>query len=69
MENWTDRLIRIQESDSTVNEIMEVYREAAEVHEQALISMGQQPTATRSTFSSTKIVSLIPGLNSRGDHQ
>ena len=56
MVNRTDQPLKIQEVDPAVDEIMEVFNEAAQVHEQALIAMGQQPTAEHSTVASTEVV-------------
>ncbi len=69
MVNRTDQLLKLQGVDLTVDEIMEVYNEVAEVHEQALVAMGQQPIASRSTLASTEVVmNLSPDLSSRNEH-
>ena len=70
MVNRTDQLLKLRGADLTADEIMEVYSEAAEVHEQALIAMGQQPIAARSTGASTEVViNLTLDLSSRKEHQ
>ena len=69
MLNRTDQLLKLRGADSTVDVIMEVYSEASEVHEQALIAMGQQPIATHSTVASTEVaMNLSPDLSSRKEH-
>ena len=68
--NRIDQLLKIQGADSTVDEIMEVYSEASEIHKQALIAMGQQPIAAHSTAASTEVVmNLSPDLSSRKENQ
>ncbi len=70
MANWVDQFLKIQKDDSAIDEIMKVYIEAAKVHEQAIIAMGQQPTAVHSKVASTKVVvNLTPDLSSEDDRQ
>ncbi len=68
MLDLTDQLQSLRGSGRIINEIMNVYDEAADVYEQALIAMGQRPTATHSTVASTRIVTkLTPDLNFEAD--
>ena len=69
MVNRTDELLKLPGAGAVVDQIMDVYGEAAEVHEQALIAMGHQPGAASSPVASTEVVmNLISDLSSRGGH-
>ena len=69
MVNRTDQLLRLQGDDAVVAEIMEVYGEAAEVHEQSLIAMGQQALGASAAVASTEVVvNLTLDLSSSGTH-
>ncbi len=70
MANCTDKLLKLREFDPTVADVMDIYREAAKVHEQALIAMGQQPVAAHTAVASTEIVmSKTPDLSSTKQHR
>ncbi len=70
MVNRTDQLLKFREVDSTVDEIVGIYSEAAKVHEQALIAMGQQPIAEHSTVTSTGVVmNLTPTSAQDKEHR
>jgi hypothetical protein len=70
MVNRTDELLKLRGADAVVDQIMEVYGEAAEVHEQALIAMGKQPVGTSALVASSDVVmNLTPDLSSKGDHE
>ena len=51
--NWTNELQRLRESDTSVDLIMKVYEEAAQVHKEALVAMGLLPAAASSPVAST----------------
>ncbi len=70
MANWADRFLKLRGTDSAIDEIMEVCREATKIYEQAIIAMGQHSTATHSEVASTKVVmNLTPDLSSKDDRQ
>ena len=67
MVNRTDELLKLREADAVVDQIMDVFGEASEVHKQALIAMGQLPAVTNSPVASTEVVMhLNSDLGSRG---
>ena len=67
MANQMDELLKFREADAVINQIMDVFGEASEVHKQALIAMGQQPAVTNSPVASTDVVmNLNSDLSSRG---
>ena len=69
MVNRTDQLLRLQGDDAVVAQIMEVYGQAAEVHEQSLIAMGQQALGASAPVASTEVVvNLTLDLSSSGTH-
>ena len=69
MANRTDELLKLPGADAVVDQIKEIYGEAAEVYEQALIAMGQRPATTTSPVASTEVeMNLTPDLSSKGDH-
>lgn len=66
MVNWTNELQQLRESDPTMDLIMKVYEEAAEVHKEALVAMGQLPVTTSSPGASTEVaLTLESDLSSR----
>ena len=66
----TDELLKQLGADTSIDQIMEVFGEASEVHEQALIAMGQQPVSASTLFASTEVVmNLAPDFSSRADHE
>ena len=68
MVNRTDELLKLRGADAVVDQIMEVYGEAAEVYEQALIAMGKQPLRGSAPAASNEVVmNLTSDLSSSGD--
>ena len=64
----TDELFKLPVADTTVDQIMEVFEEASEVHKQALIAMGQLPDTTITPVASTEMVmKLTPDFSSRAE--
>ena len=70
MVDRANQLLKLRESDLIFDEIMDVFSEAAKIHEQALIAMGQQSVVARSTVASSKVVmNLVPDISSREDYR
>jgi len=70
MVNRADQLLKLPRVDSTVDETMGVYGEAARIHEQSLMAMGQKSITEPSTVASTEVVmNLTPDLSSRKEHK
>ena len=66
MANRADELLKLRRADAVVDQIVEAFAEASEVHEQALIAMGQQPVAASSVAASTEVVmNLTSDISSR----
>ncbi len=64
-----DELLKLRGPAMTVDQIMEVFGEAREVHQQALIAMGQQTISTSTPVVSTEgVINLTPDFSSRTDH-
>ena len=68
--DWTDALQRLRESETTVDLIMKVYEDAAKVHEETLVAMGQRTTEVSSPVASTSVVvALDSDLSSEDRNQ
>ncbi len=68
MVNRTKELLRLRAADPVVDDIMEVFTEASEVHEQALIALGQKAVPASSPVASTEVVvNFASDLSSRQD--
>ncbi len=65
--NWTNELQQLRESDTSVDLIVKVYEEAAQVHEEALIAMGRLPAAASSSAASTEVAIALDSDLSSGE--
>ena len=68
--NWLEYFQNIYGRDTTVDEIMEVYREAKEVYEESMIAMGQRTVVPGSKVVSTKdVIGLTPDRPSKNNYE